>query len=109
MVEPGSGTAAGPANATEEVKINAARRVNTNFIAWEPYCWWDLMKSSAEEYQSSQSQPQEGNGGTGFRNRENIPRQNFEGAKTAIARRANASFIIKPSNEIFDGETPTRL
>ena len=57
MVEPGSGTAAGPANATEEVKINAARRVNTNFIAWEPYCWWDLMKSSAEEYQSSQSHP----------------------------------------------------
>jgi hypothetical protein len=34
MVEPGSGTAAGPAKATEEVKINAARRVNTNFIAW---------------------------------------------------------------------------
>ena len=77
MVEPGSGTAAGPAKATEEVKINAARRVNTNFIAWESYCWCDLMKSSAEEYQSSQSQPQEGNGGPGFRNRENTPRQNY--------------------------------
>ena len=37
MVEPGSGTAAGPAKATEEVKTNAARRVNTNFIAWESY------------------------------------------------------------------------